>query len=867
MRKGKIFSIILLIVMILSSISHITVGATCANGIRNNGLGGIYIDINSAPFTTFAGYSYGNNAYKSEGCAWFASARVNQLTGKGNVIRGALNWWENYASYGFTKGSTPQAGSIICLKGSFEHVAIIEKIEGSTAYISEGGFVSAGASYGYCNIRAIDISQIANTYKRESELSLIGYVYFGGGGPPSAPTECQAGSWDDRVQIQWKTVDNASGYECGLIDINTRNTVVKTNTTDWYHNFYNVPEGQYFAYVSAYNSAGFSSHSNWYRVDVTYSVPGKPAIKLNINSITEGNSVTVSWEAANNAVDYVYYLTEYPEGYAYSTNTMAAHTTNTYITFDKLKNGTYTCFVHSISNKGKWSEQSNLVTFNVYADDYIPTKTVVYNNHIYVLYDYEMSWTFARDLCRDLGGNLVTVTSAEENQVIVDLIKSGSKDAYWIGATDIDTADKDFRWVTGEKFSYSNWMDGEPSSSGTDGEKEHFIEIRKSYGNKWNDVNNISKSNKGFILEVDLSEVSPVAEEMYEDNKYLLFDKNTTWTEARTICEQYKGHLVTIESSDENAFVKELLKNGNRAWYYLGGQKSNDSWKWLDGSCVNNISWADHYTAEWNGTNLMMYKSTGKCIGLHNAYYPESDIKSIGFVCEIEDYYKYDPTPTPSPTPTPAEETKYDGTVTVGSADDLPGGEVIVPVSVKNNPGISSFTFKLNFDKEKLTPVSITKASGLPGSLTSNIQQSGANLANLSYVTAVWSNETNFSGNGELFGVKFKIAEDVPLGENIPIRISYEKGNIIDQNYNDIDVNLTDGVISTAQIKYGDIYKDGAINNKDLVRLRQYLAEWDINLSGDEYRAADVYRDGAVNNKDLVRLSQYLAEWDVKLGE
>lgn len=57
------------------------------------------------------------------------------------------------------------------------------------------------------------------------------------------------------------------------------------------------------------------------------------------------------------------------------------------------------------------------------------------------------------------------------------------------------------------------------------------------------------------------------------------------------------------------------------------------------------------------------------------------------------------------------------------------------------------------------------------------------------------------------------------------------------------------------------------MNNKDLVRLRQYLADWDITLTDSEYKAADVFRDGVVNNKDLVRLSQYLADWDVKLGE
>ena len=65
-------------------------------------------------------------------------------------------------------------------------------------------------------------------------------------------------------------------------------------------------------------------------------------------------------------------------------------------------------------------------------------------------------------------------------------------------------------------------------------------------------------------------------------------------------------------------------------------------------------------------------------------------------------------------------------------------------------------------------------------------------------------------------------------------------------------------------ILYGDANGDGSINNKDIARLQQYLANWDVVL-GDE-AAADANGDGSVNNKDIARLQQYLANWDVVLG-
>lgn len=152
------------------------------------------------------------------------------------------------------------------------------------------------------------------------------------------------------------------------------------------------------------------------------------------------------------------------------------------------------------------------------------------------------------------------------------MIDSGTKDAYWIGAQGYEN--KAFTWITGESFNYTNWNDGEPSRTGTGGEKEHWVELRKSYSKKWNDVKNTHKSNKGFIIEIELGDNDIVYNDNYNYNKYLLIDKNTTYTEAEKYCELLGGHLVTIGSSGENDFVNNILEYGNRKWYYIGAKKN-----------------------------------------------------------------------------------------------------------------------------------------------------------------------------------------------------------------------------------------------------------------------------------------------------
>jgi hypothetical protein len=112
-----------------------------------------------------------------------------------------------------------------------------------------------------------------------------------------------------------------------------------------------------------------------------------------------------------------------------------------------------------------------------------------YNGHSYYRSTGLMTWTNARTSCSNMGGHLVTVTTAGENTFIYNLWPSG-----WIGLTD-EVTEGVWQWVTGEPYSYVSWNGGEPNNSGN----EDYIQFVGA--GKWNDLNN--SSSLPYVLEFE----------------------------------------------------------------------------------------------------------------------------------------------------------------------------------------------------------------------------------------------------------------------------------------------------------------------------------------------------------------------------
>ena len=272
--------LIIIITVILCTFAHPgLVKATCSSGIKGNGTSGIFININGAPYTTFATYSWGQYAYGREGCAWFASARVKELTGKGNTILSGWAWYNTqYSNYGFSRGSEPRAKALACYGN---HVAVVEAVNGDTVTVSQGGMGGlSDAAHGYCVISTMSRAKL------ESQGGcgvFYGYVYLDADNQGPVISNYRVSDvTKDGFKVSCTVTDNVGvAYvdflvwpnENGDWDYRKQRATLSGNTascyvkTEEHHNY----EGNYAVHLQAYDYAGNMTYGqyDWIYVDRT----------------------------------------------------------------------------------------------------------------------------------------------------------------------------------------------------------------------------------------------------------------------------------------------------------------------------------------------------------------------------------------------------------------------------------------------------------------------------------------------------------------------------------------------------------------------------------------------------------------------
>jgi hypothetical protein len=102
--------------------------------------------------------------------------------------------------------------------------------------------------------------------------------------------------------------------------------------------------------------------------------------------------------------------------------------------------------------------------------------------------------------------HLATITDAGENAFIYEaVLNRGGATAAFVGAIVRDRSLSNFKWVTGERFEYTNFAPGQP-----DVERENVLEIGGPWGAQWN--NQDGPGSPAGVSQPFLLEHEPVSE-------------------------------------------------------------------------------------------------------------------------------------------------------------------------------------------------------------------------------------------------------------------------------------------------------------------------------------------------------------------
>lgn len=112
-----------------------------------------------------------------------------------------------------------------------------------------------------------------------------------------------------------------------------------------------------------------------------------------------------------------------------------------------------------------------------------PVASMSYQGHYYEVYENTMTWKESKKFCEELGGHLVTITTAAENAAVSNLIAKGNFYTYCMG---MDRESGSYQWITGEPLSYTNWDTAALEPTKLDGELYCYI-VAKT-GKAWLDL-------------------------------------------------------------------------------------------------------------------------------------------------------------------------------------------------------------------------------------------------------------------------------------------------------------------------------------------------------------------------------------------
>ncbi|XP_056277834.1 macrophage mannose receptor 1-like [Pseudoliparis swirei] len=211
------------------------------------------------------------------------------------------------------------------------------------------------------------------------------------------------------------------------------------------------------------------------------------------------------------------------------------------------------------------------------------------------------TWFDARDYCKVIGGDLLSIHSADELNSLPD--RYGR---VWIGLSAPDSVNG-YQWSDGSPLQFQHWEDGEPNNkNNVESCTEINMDQRGSSGS-WNDAH--CESYRNWVCQIPAGVTpnpppDPVAPEYNRTSDgwlewngaqyYFNNRQSKAMEEARSFCQQMHSDLVVINSEAESVFLWKQIST-NYGVYWIGLNVDLDkTYSWMDGSPVVLQRWDEN---------------------------------------------------------------------------------------------------------------------------------------------------------------------------------------------------------------------------------------------------------------------------------
>ncbi|OQV11953.1 Macrophage mannose receptor 1 [Hypsibius exemplaris] len=261
--------------------------------------------------------------------------------------------------------------------------------------------------------------------------------------------------------------------------------------------------------------------------------------------------------------------------------------------------------------------------------------------------------TTARTTCSNLGGSLVAIRNEDDQKCIGKYIESATVNL-WLGLyekTGNVNGNLLWAWPDGTIANYDHWNAGEPSDMHVTGpDREECAEIMSN--GFWNNVP--CYGDRGYIcekLKIDETTAIPLScpngwttPNENSQNCYKVFYApgassglpspsipKLTWQEAENSCSDFKGHLASITSQEEQNHLRSILGWRPQHYsYWIGLYEDGTSWKWSDDTPFLGVQFFDSSS---NSSSEHAHDCVG--INYNGNWLAQNCLLTWGWICEV----------------------------------------------------------------------------------------------------------------------------------------------------------------------------------------------------------------------------------------